>query len=94
MTPEEVARLQIDVQLAASGWAVQSNDRINLSASRGVAACERVQTESRPLKRGLTISFENLLDAVALGTTEVAGVGSFYAHHKSEPHSILRSWEV
>ena len=40
MTPEEKAREQIDAQLTASGWAVQTKDRINLSAARGVAICE------------------------------------------------------
>ena len=38
MTPEEKARQKIDAMLAASGWAVQARERINLSASRGVAA--------------------------------------------------------
>jgi hypothetical protein len=40
MTPEEKAREKIDAMLTASGWAVQTKDRINLSASRGVAVCE------------------------------------------------------
>jgi hypothetical protein len=37
---------------------------------------ERVQTESRPLEKNPTVSFEKLLDAAALGTTEVAAVES------------------
>ncbi len=40
MTPEEKARQQIDTHLTASGWAVQTKDKINLSAARGVAVCE------------------------------------------------------
>jgi type I restriction enzyme R subunit len=40
MTPEEKARLQIDAMLAASGWAVQTKDKINLAAARGVAIAE------------------------------------------------------
>lgn len=40
MTPEEKAREQIDAQLTASGWVVQTKDKINLSASLGVAVCE------------------------------------------------------
>ena len=34
--------------------------------------CERVHTESRPLEKRPTVSFEKLLDAAALGTTETA----------------------
>lgn len=41
-----------------------------------VGVCERVQTESRPLEKKPTVSFERLLDAAALGTTEVAAVES------------------
>ncbi len=41
-----------------------------------VGVCERVLTESRPLEKKPTVSFEKLLDAAALGTTEVAAVES------------------
>jgi type I restriction enzyme, R subunit len=41
-----------------------------------VGVCERVRTESRPLEKKPTVSFEKLLDAAALGTTEVASVES------------------
>jgi type I restriction enzyme R subunit len=41
-----------------------------------VGVCERVQTESRPLEKKPAVSFEKLLDAAALGTTEVAAVES------------------
>src|SRR6185369_11905702 len=41
-----------------------------------VGVCERVQTESRPLEKKPTVSLEKLLDAAALGTTEVAAVES------------------
>jgi type I restriction enzyme R subunit len=41
-----------------------------------VGVCERVQTESRPLEKKPTVSFERLLDAAALGTVEVAAVES------------------
>lgn len=40
MTPEELARQKIDAMLAASGWTVQTKDKINLSAAPGVAICE------------------------------------------------------
>ena len=41
-----------------------------------VGVCERVQTESRPLEKKPTVSFDKLLDAAALGTTEVAAIES------------------
>ncbi len=41
-----------------------------------VGVCERVQTESRPLEKKPTVTFDKLLDAAALGTTEVAAVES------------------
>ena len=41
-----------------------------------MGVCERVQTESRPLEKKPTVTFEKLLDAAALGTTEVAAVES------------------
>ena len=41
-----------------------------------VGVTERVQTESRPLEKKPTVSFDKLLDAAALGTTEVAAVES------------------
>jgi type I restriction enzyme R subunit len=41
-----------------------------------VGVCERVQTESRPLEKKPTVSFEKLLDAAALGTTEPAALES------------------
>jgi type I restriction enzyme R subunit len=40
MKPEEKARRSIDGQLEAAGWAVQSRDRANLGAARGVAVGE------------------------------------------------------
>jgi type I restriction enzyme R subunit len=39
-TPEQHARLQIDAQLSAAGWAIQDIATLNLSASRGVAVRE------------------------------------------------------
>ena len=41
-----------------------------------VGVTERVHTESRPLEKKPTVSFDKLLDAAALGTTEVAVVES------------------
>lgn len=45
--PEQIARDQIDKQLRACGWAVQSKKQINLSASLGVAVRE-YQTDAGP----------------------------------------------
>jgi|GEM_PF-5641964 hypothetical protein len=39
-TPEQKARREIDSQLAAAGWLVQSRDELDLSAGRGVAVRE------------------------------------------------------
>jgi hypothetical protein len=40
MTPEKKARQEIDAQLVAAGWVVQTKANANLSARRGVAICE------------------------------------------------------
>jgi len=37
MKPEEKARQQIDDQLQAAGWTVQTRDEANLGAARGIA---------------------------------------------------------
>jgi len=39
-TPEELARINIDKQLEACGWTVQSRNTMNLYAGRGVAVRE------------------------------------------------------
>ena len=39
-SPEAKARENIDAQLAASGWIVQSREDVNLAAGRGVAIRE------------------------------------------------------
>ena len=41
-----------------------------------VGVCERVKTDTRPLEQKPTVSFEKLLDAVGLGTTEAAALES------------------
>ncbi|MCJ7433301.1 MAG: hypothetical protein MUO77_07430 [Anaerolineales bacterium] len=45
-TPEELARVNIDKQLTACGWTVQSRSVINRYASRGVAVHEFSLCES------------------------------------------------
>ena len=68
MTPEEKARQQIDAMLTASGWAVQTKDRINLSASRGVAVCELSFATGEP-------DYTLFVDAKAIGTVEAKPEG-------------------
>ena len=68
MTPEERARQQIDAMLAASGWAVQARDRINLSASPGVAVCELSFATGEP-------DYALFVDGKALGTIEAKPAG-------------------
>src|ERR1035438_5469205 len=68
MTPEEKAREQIDAMLKASGWAVQTKDKINLSAARGVAVCELSFVTGEP---DCTL----FVDAKSLGTVEAKPEG-------------------
>ena len=46
-TPEQIARDKIDRMLASAGWAVQSKNKVDLSASKGVAVRE-FQTDIGP----------------------------------------------
>jgi len=39
-TPEQKARREIDINLAAAGWLVQNRDDIDLTAGRGIAVRE------------------------------------------------------
>jgi len=68
MTPEEKARAEIDAMLTASGWAVQMKDRINLSASCGVAVCELSFATGEP-------DYTLFVDGKAIGTTEAKPEG-------------------
>ena len=68
MTPEEKARQRIDAMLTASGWAVQTKDAINLSASRGVAVCELSFATGEP-------DYTLFVDAKAIGTVEAKPEG-------------------
>ena len=43
--PEQIARDKIDQMLSDAGWVVQSKDRVNLSAGKGIALRE-TNTES------------------------------------------------
>ena len=67
-------RVVSDTEMEQVSPGVKRKTRYLIVDSVGV--CERVQTESRPLEEKPTVSFEKLLDAAALGTTEVAAVES------------------
>ncbi|MDR3459101.1 MAG: DEAD/DEAH box helicase family protein [Verrucomicrobiae bacterium] len=68
ITPEEQARQSIDAQLIDSGWLVQTKDKINLSASRGVAICELSFATGEP-------DYTLFVDGKALGTVEAKPAG-------------------
>ena len=59
LTPEQLARQQIDAQLAACGWVVQ-----DFKAVDAVGVCESDKTESRPLDRQPTVPLKTLLQRV------------------------------
>lgn len=68
MTPEGKARQQIDAQLTASGWLVQTKDTLNLAASRGVAVGELSFATGEP-------DYTLFVDGKALGTVEAKPAG-------------------
>jgi type I restriction enzyme R subunit len=52
--PEQLARDQIDAKLAEAGWCVQSKDKINFNAGRGIAVRE-YQTDIGPADYALFV---------------------------------------
>ena len=68
MTPEEKARGKIDAMLTASGWFVQTKDRINVFANRGVAICELSFATGEP-------DYTLFVDGKALGTVQAKPPG-------------------
>jgi len=68
MTPEQQAREKIDAQLLASGWAVQTKEKINLSAAHGVAICELSFATGEP-------DYTLFVDGKALGSVEAKPAG-------------------
>ena len=69
LTPEQLARQQIDAQLTACGWVVQDYRQFNPSASRGIALREV------PLKSG-SCDYLLLVDRKAVGVTEAKKLGT------------------
>jgi type I site-specific restriction endonuclease len=68
MTPEGKARQQIDAMLTASGWAVQTKDKVNLSARPRVAVYELSFATGEP-------DYTLFVDGKALGTVEAKPEG-------------------
>lgn len=68
--PEDKSRAEIDAQLLACGWVVQSRDEMNLSASPGVAVRE-FPTSQGPADYALFVdeTFCGVVEAKADGTT-------------------------
>jgi hypothetical protein len=69
LTPEQLARQQIDAQLVACGWVVQDYKQFNPSAGRGIALRET------PLKSG-TCDYLLLVERKAVGVTEANKQGT------------------
>ncbi len=69
LTPEQLARQQIDAKLVASGWVVQDYKQFNPSAGRGVVLREA------PLKSG-TCDYLLLVDRKAVGVAEAKKQGT------------------
>src|SRR5215208_145072 len=70
-TPEQKARREIDANLRAAGWVVQTRDELDLTAGRGVAVCEF------PLKTGFgSADYLLYLDRKALGAVEAKADGT------------------
>lgn len=69
MTPEEIARQEIDKQLTAAGWIIQDYRALNLSAGRGIALREV------PLKTG-PCDYLLLVDCRPVGVIEAKKAGT------------------
>ncbi len=67
-TPEQIARINIDEQLALCGWVVQPYNAIDFSAGRGIAVTEV------PLKGG-TCDYLLMVDRKAVGIIEAKREG-------------------
>ena len=94
LTPEQLARKQIDAQLAASGWVVQDYKQFNPSVGRGIALREA------PLKSG-TCDYLLLVDRKAAGVIEakkegtlLSGVAEQSAHYAVNLPDFIQSVQV
>ncbi len=86
-TPEQLAREQIDAQLAAAGWAVQDYAKFDPSASRGIALRE-VPLDSGRCDYLLVVDRRavGVIEAKKAGTTlsTVAEQSAHYGEHLPE----------
>lgn len=87
MSPEEKARKQIDAQLEAAGWNVQSRDELNLFASLGVAVRE-LQSQGGPADYVLFVQGK------AAGIVEAKKEGETLSHvaEQSARYSHAKKW--
>ncbi len=70
-TPEQLARREIDADLIAAGWLVQSRNELDLTAGRGIAVREF------PMKQGFGFADYLLyLDRKAIGAVEAKAEGT------------------
>src|SRR5438093_10217538 len=70
-TPEQQSRREIDTQLAAASWIVQSREELDLTAGRGIAVREF------PMKSGFGFADYMLyLDRKAIGAIEAKAEGT------------------
>ncbi len=70
-TAEQKARREIDANLRAAGWLVQTRDELDLTAGRGIAVCEF------PLQAGFGFADYLLyLDRKAIGAVEAKAEGT------------------
>jgi len=81
MSPEEKARQQIDAMFTASGWVVQTKDKINLSAARGVAIGELSFKTGEP-------DYTLFVDGKAIDTTEAKPASTRSPASRNNPPSM------
>lgn len=91
LSPEQLARQQIDAQLAACGWIVQDYRQFNPAAGRGIALREA------PLKSG-TCDYLLLVDRKAVGIAEakkqgtlLSGVAEQSGHYAENLPAFIQS---
>ena len=85
-TPVETrakAREQIDEQLQAAGWTVQSRDETNLGAARGVAVCEF------PLTTGFA-DYMLFAEGRPIGVVEAKAAGTTLSGVEPQALQVLR----
>ena len=92
MTPEGLAREQIDAQLRAAGWVIQNAKEINLGAAPGVAVRE-FQGRTGPADYVLFIEGKvaGIIEAKPEGTT-LSGVADQAARYQANLPDHLQCW--